>query len=80
MKSIGGFILLAGIGVALFVYLPAPVDSGASRDRLGAPSLHRLCLAASCQVRLGLSRWLLLAFRRFVDADPARAASCEPRD
>ncbi len=34
MKSIGGFILLAGIGVALFVYLPAPVDSGASLDRL----------------------------------------------
>ena len=35
MRSVGGFILLAGIGVALFLYLPAPVDSGASRDRLG---------------------------------------------
>ena len=34
MRSLGGFILLAGIGVALFVYLPAPVDSGASLDRL----------------------------------------------
>ena len=27
MRSLGGFILLAGIGVALFVYLPASVDS-----------------------------------------------------
>jgi len=34
MRSLGGFILLAGIGVALFLYLPAPVDSGASLDRL----------------------------------------------
>ena len=34
MRSLGGFILLAGIGVALFVYLPAPVDSGTSLDHL----------------------------------------------
>jgi hypothetical protein len=34
MRSVGGFILLAGIGVGLFLYLPTPVDSGASRDRL----------------------------------------------
>ena len=34
MRSLGGFILLVGIGVALFVYLPAPVDSGASLHRL----------------------------------------------
>ena len=32
MRSLGGFILLAGIGVALFVYLPAPVDSAALRS------------------------------------------------
>lgn len=34
MRSLGGFVLLAGIGVALFVYLPAPVDSGTSLDHL----------------------------------------------
>ncbi len=34
MHSLGGITLLAGIGVALFVYLPAPVDSGASLHRL----------------------------------------------
>src|ERR1700693_4475077 len=34
MRSLGGFILLAGIGVALFVYLPAPVDSGTSLDHM----------------------------------------------
>lgn len=34
MRSLGGLVLLAGIGVALFVYLPAPVDSGTSLDHL----------------------------------------------
>jgi hypothetical protein len=34
MRGLGGLILLTGIGVALFVYLPTPVDSGASLDRL----------------------------------------------
>ena len=29
MRGLGGFVLLAGIGVGLFVYFPAPVD----RDR-----------------------------------------------
>ena len=40
MRSLGGLVLLAGIGVALFVYLPAPVDSGPSLDqfqRIDAP-------------------------------------------
>ena len=34
MRSLGGLTLLTGIGVALFVYLPTPVDSAASLDRL----------------------------------------------
>ena len=34
MRSLGGLTLLTGIGVALFVYLPTPVDSGAALDRL----------------------------------------------
>jgi hypothetical protein len=33
MRSLGGLVLLAGIGVALFVYLPAPVDSGSSLNQ-----------------------------------------------
>lgn len=28
MRGLGGFVLLAGVGVGLFVYFPAPVDSG----------------------------------------------------
>jgi hypothetical protein len=32
MHYLGGIILLAGIGVAVFVYLPAPVDSAALRS------------------------------------------------
>jgi hypothetical protein len=32
MRSLGGFVLLAGVGVGLFVYLPAPVDRDTSLD------------------------------------------------
>ena len=32
MRSFGAPVLLSGIGVALFVYLPAPVDRGSSLD------------------------------------------------
>jgi hypothetical protein len=49
MRSLGGFVLLAGIGVGLFVYLPTPVDRHASlenvqrlwtkSDRLNSPAL-----------------------------------------
>lgn len=34
MRSLGGFVLLAGIGVGLFVYMPAPVDSETSLDHV----------------------------------------------
>jgi hypothetical protein len=34
MRSLGGFVLLAGIGVGLFVYLPAPVDSSLSLEQV----------------------------------------------
>jgi hypothetical protein len=49
MRSLGGFVLLAGIGVGLFVYLPTPVDRHTSlenvqrlwtkSDRLNSPAL-----------------------------------------
>jgi hypothetical protein len=35
MRSLGGFVLLAGIGVGLFVYLPAPVDGSLSLAQIG---------------------------------------------
>ena len=34
MRNLGGLVLLSGIGVALFVYLPAPVDRSSSLDKL----------------------------------------------
>jgi hypothetical protein len=34
MRSLGAVLLLAGIGVALFLYLPAPVDRGSYLDKL----------------------------------------------
>jgi hypothetical protein len=33
MRSLGGFVLLAGIGVGLFVYFPAPVDRSTSLEQ-----------------------------------------------
>lgn len=33
MRSLGGFVLLAGIGVGLFVYFPAPVDRNTSLEQ-----------------------------------------------
>jgi hypothetical protein len=33
MRSLGGLVLLAGVGVGLFVYLPTPVDRSTSLDQ-----------------------------------------------
>ncbi len=33
MRGLGGFVLLAGIGVGLFVYFPAPVDRDTSLEQ-----------------------------------------------
>ena len=52
MRSLGGFVLLSGIGVALFVYLPAPVDRGSSLDELRTPRPRPTC---NCR-RAGLPR------------------------
>ena len=54
MRSLGVLVLLAGFGVALFVYLPAPVDRGSSHDKLqraatapdGQPPPNRFAPAA----------------------------------
>jgi hypothetical protein len=32
MRSLGGFVLLAGVGVGLFLYFPAPVDRGTTLE------------------------------------------------
>jgi hypothetical protein len=54
MRSFGGLILLAGIGVALFLYMPAPVDSGASFDR-------RQHIAVSRSARLPPAKFALIS-------------------
>jgi hypothetical protein len=46
MRSLGGFVLLAGIGFGLFVYLPAPVNSDTSLDQA-----RRLAAARAAQAR-----------------------------
>jgi hypothetical protein len=47
MRSLGGFVLLAGIGFGLFVYLPAPVSSDTSLDQA-----RRLAAARAEQARV----------------------------
>lgn len=41
MRSLGAFVLLAGIGVGLFVYLPAPVDRGTTLKEARRVSAER---------------------------------------
>lgn len=40
MRSLGGLVLLAGVGVGLFVYLPTPVDRNLSLDHASRVSVH----------------------------------------
>ncbi|MFA6139746.1 MAG: hypothetical protein WC684_03405 [Hyphomicrobium sp.] len=48
MRGLGGFVLLAGIGVGLFVYFPAPVDRDTSLEQAKRVVAERV---ASSQVR-----------------------------
>ena len=41
MRSLGAFVLLAGIGVGLFVYLPAPVDRSTTLEEARRVSAER---------------------------------------
>jgi hypothetical protein len=50
MRSLGGFVLLAGIGFGLFVYLPAPVSGDTSLDQA-----QRLAAARAAQARIALA-------------------------
>jgi hypothetical protein len=44
MRGLGGFVLLAGIGVGLFVYFPAPVDYDTSLERAKSALEARLAV------------------------------------
>jgi hypothetical protein len=48
MRGLGGFVLLAGIGVGLFVYFPAPVDGDTSLEQAKRVVADRV---ASLEVR-----------------------------
>ena len=70
MRSLGGFVLLAGIGVGLFVYLPAPVDSGTSLD-------HVQRVAATRAAELPLTKFTPVS--RLASFSPAIALTMPPR-
>lgn len=72
MRSPGGLILLTGIGVALFVYLPPPVDNRTSRDRLPGTVALRSAQVPRADVTL-VSR--LSAFSPAIALLPSRSPS-----
>jgi hypothetical protein len=69
MRGLGGFVLLAGIGVGLFVYFPAPVDRDTSLAQANRVVAERV---ASSQVRKTYP-----VARNTVSA-PSRVASFSP--
>ena len=70
MRNLGGLTLLTGIGVALFVYLPTPVDSAASLDRL-----QRIVASRSAQ----LPRAKVIVVSRLGTFSPSIALRCPPK-
>jgi hypothetical protein len=42
MRGLGGFVLLAGIGVGLFVYFPAPVDRDTTLEQAKRATSERV--------------------------------------
>lgn len=51
MRSLGGFVLLAGLGVGLFVYLPAPVDHKTSLDSMRVDNARRVAAASDASTQ-----------------------------
>ncbi|KAB2940552.1 MAG: hypothetical protein K8F92_11870 [Hyphomicrobium sp.] len=70
MRGLGGFVLLAGIGVGLFVYFPAPVDRDTSLEQAKLEQAKRTQAA-----RVAASRPRI---PRAPTAAPSRVASFSP--
>ncbi len=86
MRGLGGFVLLAGIGVGLFVYFPAPVDRDTSLEQAKRATSARVAatetraapaaLAEPSRVaRFSPSLTLTPAPKRQLSAAPAIAAA-----
>jgi len=80
MRSLGGFVLLAGIGVGLFVYFPAPVDSGTTLEqakRAAESPIERAATSKPATSRAATSR--LAAFSPRTPLTAARIANRRTR-
>lgn len=80
MRSLGGFVLLAGIGVGLFVYFPAPVDSGTTLEqakRAAESPIERAATSKPATSRAATSR--LAAFSPSTPLTAARIANRRTR-
>ncbi len=75
MRGLGGFVLLAGIGVGLFVYFPAPVDRDTTLEQATRTTLERVA-ARSATVTAPVTATAPSSVARFSPAltlSPARS-------
>lgn len=78
MRGLGGFVLLAGIGVGLFVYFPAPVDRDTSLEQAKRVAADRM---ATREVRKTstIGRTTPATSSRLASFSPASPLAIPPR-
>jgi hypothetical protein len=72
MRGLGGFVLLAGIGVGLFVYFPAPVDRDTTLEQAKRTAVERVAVAAPATTNAPSS---VARFSPALTLSPARSNS-----
>jgi hypothetical protein len=78
MRGLGGFVLLAGIGVGLFVYFPAPVDRDTSLEQAKRVVAERIA-AREVRKTSTIARNASAASSRLASFSPAAPLAAPPR-
>lgn len=78
MRGLGGFVLLAGIGVGLFVYFPAPVDGDTSLEQAKRVVADRIATREVPRTSI-IARNTPAAVSRLAGFSPASPLAAPPR-